>query len=324
MRRDGWWHTLLIVILTAAVLAGLAYLELRARETRNERDELLLRAEPLEVERDRLTSLRDRRQSEVDKETRPIATEQLLFLELNPLLMEEVFPAMQERELPGVLGLYEGNYPGDPGCISREDYDRLIQAGWESCLVYDGGEDFAAWDRDVSARLSDAGLQKPRAVYFPEDSYDATLDRQIIACGYLVAVHHGESYRPLIGGELEGELWYTGAHPWNYIGVPDQIREVVRKHGEHCYTLRFTEGREEYGTASFQTMLDFIQPYLDQGELVVTGFLYARNLHDPAQNGANEARAAWELERAELDAKIRELDEQIRVIYAEWNGEEDD
>ena len=99
---------------------------------------------------------------------------------------------------------------------------------------------------------------------------------------------------------------------------------MVGKGGQHCYTLRFTEGREAYKTDSFQNMLDFIQPFLDEGQLVVTGFQHARELHDPALNGADEARAQWLQEKAELDARIHELDGQIQAIYAEWNGEEDD
>ncbi len=324
MRREGWWHMPLILLVAAAVLFGLIFVELRARLTRAEREEILLQAEPLELERDRLTIHRDQRQAEVDKLSHALATEQLLFLELDPLLMTEVFPLLQERELPGVLGLSAGNLPGDPGKISREDFDRLLAAGWEACLVYDGSGDFAAWDRDMSARLASAGIEKPKTVYFPEERYDAALDSQILVGGYTVAVHHGESFRPLIAGEVEGELWLTGAHPWNYEGVRDQIRNVVGKGGQHCYTLRFTEGREAYKTDSFQNMLNFIQPFLDDGQLVVTGFLHARELHDPALNGADEARAQWLQEKAELDARIHELDGQIQAIYAQWNGEEDD
>lgn len=324
MRREGWWHTPLILLLAALVLFGLVFLETRARATRAERKEILLRAEPLEVERDRLTLQRDQRQAEVDKLSHALATEQLLFLELDPLLMTEIFPVLQEREISGVLGLSAGKLPGDPGQISLADYDQLLAAGWEACLIFDGSGDFAAWDRDISARLAAAGIEKPKTVYFPEDRYDAALDPQILACGYTVAVHHGESFRPLIAGEVEGQLWLTGAHPWNYDGVRDQIRNVVGKGGQHCYTLRFTEGREAYSTESFRNMLNFIQPFLDEGQLVVTGFQHARELHDPALNGADEARAQWLQEKAELDARIHELDGQIQAIYAEWNGEEDD
>ena len=56
----------------------------------------------------------------------------------------------------------------------------------------------------------------------------------------------------------------------------------------------------------------------------MTGFLTARDLHDPILNGAAQARAEWEIEKAELDERIRVVDEQLQEIYAEWNGEEDD
>ena len=324
MKRDGWWHKPLLIVLAAAVLAGLIYVDRRARVSRAERDAVLEQTAPLEMRRDALIQKRDLRAREVREQIRPPATEQLLFLELDPRLSAEVLPALRERELTGVLGLGEANMPGDPDRLSREDFDLLLDAGWELCLVYEGERDFDQWDRDMTERLAATGIPKPAALYFGEDCYDPALDARIAAGGYTLAVHHGESGLPLIAEDAGNSLWFPGAHPWNYEGVRSQIQTVVNHRGEHCFTLRFSQGREEYSASSFENMLNFIQPFLDAGELRVTGFVQARDLHDPERSGAAQLLRDWEQEQQEMDRQIRELDGQIQALYALWNGEKDD
>jgi succinyl-diaminopimelate desuccinylase len=47
--------------------------------------------------------------------------------------------------------------------------------------------------------------------------------------------------------------------------------------------------REEYETNAFVSMLKFVEPFRQNGSLVITGFAQARELHDGAQNGKNAA-----------------------------------
>lgn len=318
------WRTPILLGLAALVLLGMLALGLQNLISKKERAEVLERAAPLEKQRDELVSRRDRLQREFYEFGQGKATEQLLVLELDEPLMTELFPLMEERELPGVLGLSEGNFPGDPGKISKADYDRLVAAGWETCLVCAGTEDFAAWDLDMSLRLRQAGIEKPTAVYFTENAFRPEQREQIQACGYTVAVHHGEGGLELIGGDASQDLWLSGAHPWNYTGVSDEIRLLVQKRGQHCFTIRFSEGRETYRTENFRRMLEFVEPFLDQSSLEITGFRQARDLHDPAKNGVGSARENWEREDAEMARQIRELNEQIDSIYREWGAGNDD
>ena len=318
------WKRLLLLGLGALLLIGILVVGLQNAASKRERAEILERAAPLERQRDELVDRRDRLQREHYERIQGKATEQILFLELDPLLVSEVFPLMQEWEIPGVLGLSEGNFPDDPGRISRAEYDSLLAAGWETCLVCEGAEDFAAWDRAMTERLGQAGIDKPRAVYFEEDAFRADWQEQIAACGYTVAVHHGEDGLSLIGKGAEGALWLSGAHPWNYVGVSEEIASLVEQHGQHCFTLRFSEGREHYAAESFRRMLEFVKPYLDEDSLEITGFLKARDLHDPEKNGVNAATEQWKREDEELARQIRELNRQIDGIYKEWSAGNDD
>ncbi len=311
---------MLLLGLAALLLIGFLAVEIQDRSSKRELAEILARAEPLERQRDALQQERDRLQRETTENTRVIATEQLLILDLDPRITTELLPLMQELGIPGVLGLCPGNLPGEQGCLSREDFDRLMAAGWECCLVCEAGTDFTAWDGEMTELLQQKGIEKPRAVYFPEKSFDPAWQEEIAACGYTVAIHHGEGRLPLIAGEVTEPLWLTGAHPWNYDGVKTEINELILVRGQHCFTLRFREGVEEYRLSSFQNMLEFVQPFLQAGTLRITGLMQARTIHDPENNGSKAAIEAWEREDKLLADQIAALDQEIQNIYREWKG----
>ena len=324
MKRRGWWHIPLLLAVAALLLTALAVVEIHDRQVKRERAELMAQAAPLEQERDALIAQRDRAEREFREANAVPATEQLLFLELDPLIYTDLFPLLRERQIPGVLALYPGNLPDDPGCMSRAAFDELVAAGWELCLYCEGTEDFPRWDQEMTELLAQAGIPKPRSVYFPEDAFRRSQAGEILACGYTVAIHHGEGGAPLIADEAGEELWLTGAHPWNYTGVREEIQEVVRLGGQHCFTVRFSAGREEYLPNGFLNMLEFVEPYRQNGALLVTGLQAARDRHDPEKNGLAAARAEWERQDEIYAAEIRRLNGELEEIYAQWNGEEYD
>lgn len=323
MTDKNRWKWILLGVLSLALIVGFVAVEIQDRRQKRETEALMALAEPIENQISQLVSRRDALYRQLAEDCAVPATEQLLFLELDPLLFEEAFPLMLERGIPGVLGLEEGNLPGDPGRITRTEFDRLLAAGWETCLICRDASDFEAWDREMSRLFRDAGLEKPRAVYFTENSFDSALSETIQRCGYSAAIHHGEGRLSLIAGDADEELWLSGAELWNNIEIKASIRELVRRHGQLCYTLAFpgapkTEAIPDEGlyyTSKFKEMLDFVQPFLDSGSLRITGLMEARDIHDPELNGVNAAKERWALENAELEEQIRALRAQARSIY---------
>ena len=324
MRERNTWRWIALPALGILLLIGLLIVGIQDRASKRERALILEQAEPLEKQRDELIARRDRLERAFYEQHLGQATEQLLFLELDGRLTEEVFPTLQERQITGVLGLYEGNFPGDEGRIGREELQSLLQAGWELCLVYQGEAGFSDWDRAMTLRLQQEGLPKPDTLYFPERTYDPALEEEILQCGYRTVIHHGENRMSLITGNVTEGLWFVGARPWNFTGVKDNLEELARLRGEQCYTLRFTPGREEYENNAFVNMLDFVEPMRRDGSLEITGFARARELHDPEKNGANAAREAWLREDQELREQILDLNRQLQLVYEQWKGGNDD
>ena len=324
MKEKKIWGWISMGALCLLLLIGLLIVEIQDRESKQHRALVLQQAEPLERQRDELIARRDRLEREYYDQDLGQATEQLLFLELDPLLMEEVFPKLQERQITGVLGLYADNFPGDEGKLSPEELQNLLDAGWEICLVYQEGESFSAWDKAMTERLRREGLSKPETLYFPENSYDPTLEAQILSCGYRTVVQFGKNRMKTQDGNAADGLWFIGADPWNYAGVKDSLTDLVRTGGEHCYTVRFSAGREEYETIPFVNMLDFVETFRKNESLVITGFARAWELHDSNQNRQKAAEEAWRQEDRELQQQIMELNQQLHEIYGQWKGGNDD
>lgn len=326
MTKKKLWKWILLGVFGLTLVVTFFVVEIRDRQLKRRREELFAIAEPLERQVNQLVNQREALRRQLEEDCAVPATEQLLFLELDPMLFEEAFPLMLDRGIPGVLALEEGNLPGDSGRLSRTQYDRLLAEGWETCLICRDISDFEAWDQEMSRLLKEAGLEKPKAVYFSEKIFDPRLNETILRCGYTVAIHHGEGKLNQIAGDADKELWLCGASVWNGNQVKDSIRELIRRRGQRCYTLRFpgrsgTETKpdtEIFYTERFVNMLEFVQPYLDDGSLRITGLMQARDMHDPEKNGANEAKEQWALEDAALEEQIRGLRAQIRSIYLEW------
>ncbi len=319
MRKKQTWYPY-VLALAAVLLVALTVLVLIEKPRERIQEDIQARVAPLEQERDRMMSRRDALQQSYLRQKDHPATEHFLFLDLDSRLYTEAYPQLQKQGLTASIGLSADNFPDGFGTISRAQFDELLEEGWDYCLVCSGEENFKVWDREISRQLKEAGLEKPKTVYFENDSFDESLREELLRCGYEIAVHHGEGGLRLIGKDNVDELWLTGAPPWNYEGVKVDIQELVRFRGDSCFTLRFSKGSETYNRSSFAAMLEYIWPYLQDGSLQVTGFEQARELHSIRIEGMDMTDEQFEQEKASLDEQIRLLNEQIQELYDEWNG----
>ncbi len=324
MRKKNRGWVKYVLGLGAVLLIVLLVLAVAEKPKTQRQEEIRSRVAPLEQERDRLIAKRDAMQQSFILQTNHPATEHLIFLELDSRIYSEIFPKLQKIDAVGTLGLSPGNFPGDRGMLTREEFNELLEAGWDTCLICGETGDFASWDRDMTQRLEQAGLDKPGTVYFARECFDPAQREEILGCGYRIAVHHGEGGSSLIGKDTPDELWMTGAHAWNYEGVKIDIQELVRFRGDTCFTLSFSKGADVYGKGAFTSMLDYVLPYLRDGSLILTGFAEARELHSIAIDGTGMTQEQWEEERAEIEKQISELNEQIQELYDEWNGGKND
>ena len=306
----------IVLSLVLAVCLGIALWQLdRQEQARQELYQALeLQTRPLRLQRNSL----ERELQNLEKDDYALsqvhATEEILVVELDAALYEQMFPVMQQAGVCGVLALSQTEFFDLPGKITRAQFDELLDAGWSYCLSWDGSAELAPWLDEMIDLLDQEGLYMPSAVYCAPNCYSTDLDPILAQYQVDVVIHHGEESLPLMVSKAEEGIWRLGAKVWNYGGVKIDLENLVSRNGNLVFTVSFDASRNDtWSKSSFQSMLEFISSYVASDRLMVTDFQTARTYHTLS----DEDGGTLDLEqrRAELQAQIDALEEQINAIY---------
>lgn len=275
-------------------------------------------ARPLRVQINDLEKEMKNLEDEYSQKMKGIATEQILFTELDEELYTEVYPMMED--IPGVLALSQSEIFGQNGKITRTQFNQLLHAGWSYCLSWDGDGELSTWLADMAEQLRTSGLEMPATVYFSDGSYSSDAKEILIQYGVTTVVHHGEESQALMitdddTDDGDVDIWYPGAVAWNYSGVTTDIDTLVEQGGNLVFTVSFRQERDMWKEISFQNMLDYISDYIQSEKLIVTDFPSARARHTGENAQESGLSAELEQKKAELQEEIDALQRQIDELY---------
>ena len=238
-----------LLLLAAALLVGV-FLYVRNTENADSQkmEELYDRVEPLQQQKDELLKQKEKLTEDLTKDSRDPSTVQFLFRELDSEIFTDAYPLMRERNISGVLGvsgdLYE--YPDGSYKITSEQFSRLLKDGWSSCYMYSH-----AYDLDTQIRTNESiltmrsltPLPPATAIYFSEasDYVPEQMDPILKAHGIDTVILDADDGRSLAFTEV-GDIWVTGAMPWSYTGVSNDIEYLARTDGGYLtFTVSFTD-----------------------------------------------------------------------------------
>ena len=333
-----------LVLVVLILAGGLLYMRRADQQEKRRMQELYAAVEPLQRQREVLAAERDNLETSYALQMRDPGTVELLFRELDAQIFTDVYPQMRDRGIVGVLGISTHQYPGSRDKLKFEQYSRLLMDGWGSCFIYEKTDDFDSWYAQVAKWLERDGLPVPTAVFFPDNTYDESLDEALIRCGIQTVIHNAEDGHSATVTSLTGELWHTGAMPWNYTGVNSDTELLARTNGANLvFTISFKNLWDAYEADAFSTVLDnwvsmlapsdALQEAADKTDLNLSGtpedellkpqlkvvnLEQAREQHIQAE--ANNAQLAREQTRrqTDLDKQIADLDAEIRGLYDTW------
>ena len=338
-----------LILVFALLAAGLWYMRKVDAEDKARMRELYSQVEPLQRQRDNLAAELDSLETEYALRMRDAGTVQVLFRELDDILFTEVYPLMRERGLTGVLGLSLAEYIGYARRIDLNQFNRLMMDGWGCCLVFDKGYGFDLWYNSMLRLLQRDGIEMPKAIFFPDDTYNSSLDEKLIACGFDTVIVSAPDGRTNTVTPVDGDLWFTGAMPWNYTGMSSDTEILARTNGANLvFTVSFRNLWDAYDRSSFVKILDKWNSMQEKDEVLeslleptptpaasgqgpapaeelqkpllrVTTFGAAREAHLQAENSNAMLLCELEERRTELNAQIDALDAQIRELYDQWN-----
>ena len=326
----------LVVILLAG---GLFYMSRMEQEDKARMRQLYSTVEPLQRERETLSAERENLETDYALQMRDVGTVELLFRELNSSIFTDVYPQMRDRGIVGVLGINTQQYPGFRDKLKVEQYSRLVMDGWGSCFLYETTGDFPAWYEHMVKWLERDGLPVPTAIFFADNTYDSSMDADLIACGITTVIHSAEDGHSATVTPVGSGLWHTGAMPWNYTGVTSDTEQLARTNGANLvFTISFKNLWDAYEATSFSKVLDnwvsmlamsdalqdaavntaVPEEELEKLELKVVNFEQAYEAHREAESRNAALEREQTRRRQELDDQIAALDEEIRQIYDTW------
>ena len=238
-----------LLLLAAALLVGV-FLYVRNTENADSQkmEELYDRVEPLQQQKDELLKQKEKLTEDLTKDSRDPSTVQFLFRELDSEIFTDAYPLMRERNISGVLGvsgdLYE--YPDGSYKLTSEQFSRLLRDGWSSCYMYS-----RTYDLDTQIRTNESiltmrsltPLPPATARYFSEasDYVPEQMDPILKAHGIDTVILDADDGRSLAFTEV-GDIWVTGAMPWSYTGVSNDIEYLARTDsGNLTFTVSFTD-----------------------------------------------------------------------------------
>ncbi len=259
----------------------------------------------------------------------------VIVTELNPQLYNDIFPmflrktsgAFREIKIFGYMALYEGNMPGDEGCITREQFDDMVDAGWRYVLYWDGEGDLQEYIPRMRERFSEEGLTFPNALMFKGMTYSLDYDEYLKSEGIVHALHHGEDELPFIEKNVTGDVWHPGVVGWNMRGYANaMLNEILGDGGAGFYEVNFTDTTgdilfdyEDYDRASaFGRMIDVFEKLMGTDELDVTDFDSAWEGRKQYVDLREEVLDDVEKRRREIVLEIEEIDKEINEIYLKY------
>ncbi len=339
-----------ILLILALCLLGVGYMYVRRADAIGQWDiqNLSAEVEPLQQEKERLEKQRTALNEEYTTLLRDPSTIQFLFRQLNEEIFTDVYPLMRDHGIVGVLGVSTQQYPGRRGCLSKSQFSRLQMDGWGTCLVFDLDYryNFDYWFNYMSQQFTRDGYTMPKAIFFPDNSYDPEImDETLIAAGIETVVVNAEDGHSATISKVDA-LWFTGAMPWNYTGISNDIQLLTLTDGANLvFTVSIKDMWDAYEPESFAALLDSWSEYLvresildssvvSNGSALINGaadtqtpqqllkvctFEDAREAHRLAAESRDSLVREHERQQAELDAQIEELEGKINAVYNDWN-----
>ncbi len=312
----------IVIVVTVLLIVGLGVF--LWNENREEQ-KLLQKQENIDdVRRPLLVKKHEIEQKLVDLEKEfevnklPKGTTQVIFTGLEADVYNICYPIMKEFEYAGTLAISMTQLPGMEGLMTVEQFQQLINEGWNVCIKWDATTPVRKWWPQLQKQVRELGLKPCTVVYFTTGTYSGGLDAQLQQMGFSIVVHHGEEGHSLIQLNEEEGLWHLGSV--GLIGEKPKLRltEAIAQKGNITYLVGFELEDERYDERSFRSMLSYFQTYEASIELIVSDMETARQHYRERLAEYEQAREdEYKQERAELETELANVEAQLSELEAQ-------
>ena len=313
----------IIPIVTTVIAIGLFAFIWGVQKEENEKavlhEKLYEQRRPLTVKQEQLQQELETLEKNYEKSKSPNAVVQVVFTELSERVYSECYPIMQEYEYTGTLALSDTQLPGQEGCMNVEQFQELMDAGWQVAITWKNDVAAKQWWTNLQNRLTVLGIENELILYFPQGTYNTELDTIIQELGFAIAVvNKGEEEQPLQLQHEEG-IWHVGSVGMMTSKPRLWLREAVAQDANLAYLIGFTLEEELYNEKSFRSMLNCFDEYEATEELITTNIVEAREHFRSRNVGvAPEIESQYQEKKAELEKELAEVKNKLEKIDAKY------
>ena len=248
-------------------------------------------------------------------------------------LYDLIFPLFGENGdadvLPssGILALSPTELPDLEGRISRDQFDQIVDAGWQIAIYWDGEDDMIEYIDHMNIILNGLGVPSADTVLFKHGAYNTECDASLYQRGVRYVIHSGEENLEYIQTDVpeEGQVWRIGGVGWNTYGVSSvMLGSVLSTGGAVAFTVDFAAGTSAYdGTneacvASFGRMMERLNDSRYEKNLFITDLDMCEAIRRQYLSQAEEILGENSDFISQLEQMIEEIDARIAAIYNEY------
>lgn len=304
------------IVLAIGLFVFVLFVQKKEHKKTTRQDLIYEQSRPLSVRKEELEQELETLRKLYEKSISPKASVQVLFTDLNEQVYTTCYPIMKEYEDTGILTVSATQLPGEEGCMTKEQFQELVDAGWDVYVTWQTKGDAKKWWPNLQNKLTVLGVRAGKTMYFPKGTYQADADKVLLELGFTsVLISKNDEESPLQMQEEEG-IWHVGAVGMMTSKPKLWLREAVAQDANVAYLVGFSLEEELYNENSFRSMLNSLEEYKATEELIVTdvedardGFR-ARNLgvDTETEKQYQEQKTALEVELADVKKQLQEME----------------
>lgn len=318
-----------IVIGSIGIAAALWAEKKKEQQWVSSNAEITARIKPFEEEK-RVLEKQDKEWLQRLENTRNGGTCVLLgFASANQTLTQDTLQIMTEYGYRGTFPLQNGLVPGSsPELMSMEAFHGMLGSGWEYVFQTEspGGEDEEQWIQQLDAQIAawnGAGIGTPGGYFFSEGQSSESKEEDLRARGFsvwAVPQQSGGYIGNLEDGVLPVKTVVVSKHAMT---MESALTNAISKKKSVAFlfpevTSQIEGDGEAITPETFRKLLSEIKEKEMAGALQVMTYYQYYQYRVQCQAEAEALKLEYEIFCQQKDARIKELDEEIRNVLEEY------
>ena len=246
----------------------------------------------------------------------PKATAQIVFTELDERVYDVCYNLMKQRHFTGVLVLSNDQLPGESGCMSKEQFQELIEAGWTTCISIDDYVDVSADLPAFIEKLNENNIEVPNVLFISKglNSFESRFESD----EFSIVVYEGSNNSSVIQTSIGTKTWYLGAVGLRSSYAKRLLTEAVDYRGNLAFLVGYSQKSQMYNADYFINMLDELETHLKNGNLIVCSPTEAKEHYIARKSSkTQEEIEQYNSQKKEIEKEIDIIKQKIEDAYIE-------